>query len=353
MALGKLITNKTNISYLSGFTGSSGFMLLIGKKSFLFTDFRYIERAKNTLKTGVEIIDTTKLWKNKEELKKNWQKLLKKEKIDQLGIEEKSLTVDRFKFFKKISGKVKFTNISGETEKIREIKTEEEIKNIKKSQEINEKVFKEIKKSIDEFIKGKTKTPPTEIDLAWKIKELGNKYGANDISFDPIVAFGPHSAIPHHEPDNTKLKKGDIILIDMGMKYRGYCSDMSRTFFTANPTKKQLEIYNLVLKAQEEALKKIKPSITGNAADALSRDIIEKAGYGEYYGHAGGHGLGLDIHESPALSEGYNEKINPGTVITIEPGIYLPGEFGVRIEDMLLIKEKNTENLTKVPKKPF
>lgn len=338
-----LITNKSNIRYLSNFTGSSGFMLLTKSKKYLFTDFRYIERAKNTIKRGIQIIDTTKMWKNKKELKKNWMKILRKHRIKILGIEEANLTILRYKKFKKISSKIKFKDCSGKIEKLREIKSKQEISHIEKSQSINEKVFREIKKIVQK------RQTISEIDLAWKIKELGHKFGADDISFGPIVAFGENSALPHHSPTTHKLKKTDVVLIDMGMKYKGYCSDMSRTILPAKPTNKQEEIYNLVLEAQTNAIKNVKPGMTGKTADNLSRKIINKAGYKEQYGHAGGHGIGLDIHEPPALSEKYKKPLKANSIITVEPGIYLPGEFGVRIEDMILLG-KVTKNLTKMAK---
>lgn len=327
-------------------------MLLVKNKSYLFTDSRYIERAKNTIKKGIKIVDITKIWRNPKVLKEEWQKILKKHKIKILGIEESNLTIAKFKKFKKLTRKktkrfsIKFTDISGFIEKKREIKSPQEIRLIEKSQRLNEKVFNEIKKQI----LSETKRPPIklrEIDLVWRIGELAHKFGADDISFEPIVAFGKHSATPHHKSDTTRLKKGDLILIDMGMKYKGYCSDMTRIIFTTTPTEKQKKIYNLVLKAQKEGIKKIKAGITGKQADSFSRKIIENAGYGEKYGHGGGHGVGLDIHEIPSLSEEYKEKLKANSVITVEPGIYLEGEFGIRIEDMILITKNGNKKLTK------
>lgn len=346
MAHADLVSNKSNIRYLSDFTGSAGFMLIIGTKKYLLTDFRYIERAKNCIKKDVTLV----------EFKNNWKEIIKKHKITSLGLEEDELTVRKFKHFKKLSQglKLKYTDISGKYASLREIKSPSEIKLIQKSQAINEKVFIVIKKIIQEWCKQtpahQKKNPLYEIDLAWKIKELGNEFGAEDVSFDPIVAFGKNSAIPHHFPGKNKLKINDIVLIDMGMKYQGYCSDMTRTFFTGKATKFQEEIYNLVLEAQLAAIKNIKAGISGSKADALSRNIISKAGYGEFYGHAGGHGVGLDIHESPALSAKYDKKIRDNVVITIEPGIYLAGKFGVRIEDMLLVQKNGVKNLTQIPK---
>lgn len=343
-----LITNKSNIKYLSSFTGSSGFLLITKNKTYLFTDFRYIQRALSTIKKGISIIDSTKMWKNENILKENWQKILKRHHIRHLGIEESNLTITQFKKFKKISNsknkKIIFTDISDKIELLREIKSKKEIEKIVQSQQINEKVFNEIKKII-------LKRPPlTELDIAWEITELGHKYNAEDVSFSPVVAFGENSASPHHSPTSKKLKKTDVVLIDMGMKFEGYCSDMTRTILPSIPTKKQKEVYALVLKAQNYAINNIKAGITGRRADKFSRSIIEKAGYKKFYEHAGGHGIGLDIHESPALSENYKKKLKANSIITVEPGIYLPGEFGVRIEDMVLIKKTGNKNLTKVKK---
>lgn len=358
MAHADLVTNKSNVRYLSNFNGSSGFMLITRNKKYLFTDFRYIERAKSTIKKDITLIDITRVWRNPEELKKHWQGSLTKHKITSIGVEEDNLSVARLKRYKKMSQglNLKYKDISGKYAQVREIKSKTELKYLVKSQRINEKAFLSIKKIIQEWcqkpLSWRARNPLYEIDLAWKIKEIGNKHGAEDVSFDPIVAFGKNSAIPHHSPGKNRLKKGQIVLIDMGMKFKGYCSDMTRTFFTTEPSKKELEVYNLVLEAQTNAIKNIKAGITGAKADALSRDIINKAGYGEFYGHSGGHGVGLDIHESPALSANYKKKLRQDTVITIEPGIYLSGKFGVRIEDMVLVQKNGVKNLTSLPKKP-
>jgi len=350
--LAHLVTGRTNIAYLSNFTGSSGFMLILKNKSYLFTDFRYIERAKNTIKKNLTIIDSTKMWKDPETLGKNWKKILKKHQIRKIGIDEDHLSVTQFKKFQKISKiknrKIRFFNSSGEIEKQREIKSKYEIDLITKSQRINEKTFLLIKKFIQNSAQKQAKI--TELDIAWKIKEFAHDFGADELSFDPIVAFGKHSSMPHHLPDKTLLEKGDLILIDMGMKYKGYCSDMTRIIFTKPPTKKEKEIYNIVLKAQETAIKNIKAGITGEKADNFARNVIKKANYGDFYGHAGGHGIGLDIHESPSLSENYKNKLKENSIITVEPGIYLEGEFGIRIEDMVLITKSGTKNLTKIKK---
>lgn len=336
-----LITNKTNIAYLSNFTGSNGFLLLTPKQKYLFTDSRYILRAQKTIKKDFKVIEFSK---------ENWQATLKKHRLQTLGAEDSNLTVSQYKQFKKISPRVRFTDISGQIEAQREIKSAREIVLIKKSQAINEKTFLEVQKIIKKHLGLFSRKHLSEKDIAWKIRELGYKFGAEELSFDPIVGFGDNSAIVHHAPTDRKLRKGDLILIDMGMKYQGYCSDMTRMIFTAKPTKKQQEVYNLVLQAQENGLKKIKAGLSGAEADALSRDLIDQAGYKEFYSHSGGHGIGLDIHETPNLSAKYPKPLQANSIITVEPGIYLPGQFGIRLEDMLLVGKTKSLNLTSIPK---
>ncbi len=350
----KLITNKSNIKYVSDFDGSSGFVLLTKKITYLFTDSRYIERAKNSVKKNIKIVDVTRVWRNMKELQKQWGRILRKHRIKTIGIEENDLTLAKFKKFKKMSkghiGKIKFVDISEEIALLREVKTDKEIKLITKSQRINEKVFSDILQIIQNHQKSGHRKKLFEIDLVWKIKELAHLYGAEEVSFEPIVAFGKNSSIPHHKSGKTSLGRTDIVLIDMGMKYKGYCSDMTRTLLPKSPNAKQLEIYNLVLHAQKEGIKKISSKSTGADADFYSRNIIEKNGYGDNYTHSGGHGIGLDIHENPGLSENWTKKLKQNSVITVEPGIYIEGKFGVRIEDMILVTKNGNKNLTRTPK---
>ena len=171
------------------------------------------------------------------------------------------------------------------------------------------------------------------------------------ISFRPIVGFGANSAIPHHQNTDKKFKKGDVVLVDMGFIYGGYCSDMTRTFFTKKPSDLEAQIYNTVLKAQEAAIKHMKIGNTGGDCDKIARDIIAKAGYGKNFGHSLGHGIGLEVHESPNVGPNSKDKLVEHCVITSEPGIYLAGQFGVRIEDMIHVTKKGPVNLAKFPKK--
>jgi len=335
-----LITKQENVRYLTDFIGTFGQAFLTKNKTYLITDKRYALQAKKLCHPDVEII----ILENYEE---DLNKLIKKHKVKTLGCEDTATTYSRYKKLKELLKDVKLKPVKKEIDYLRAIKTDEEISKIKKSQEINEKTLTEIRKFIVPDV--------TESELAWKIISIGRDFGAEGVSFDPIVAFGQNSASPHYMPTDSKYKKGQSVLIDMGMVYKGYCSDMSRTFLPKDVTNEMVQVYNIVLAAQENCIKNLRPGMKGSKGDKLSRSIIEKADYGEYFTHANGHGVGLEIHEAPSLS--FKEKhkdrtmtIEENMVVTVEPGIYLENKFGVRIEDMILIGAEKNENLTKFPK---
>jgi Xaa-Pro aminopeptidase len=330
------VTDSFNVRYLSGFTGTNG-QIYVGKKNaYLITDFRYLAVAKKILPASIRLVNM------KKGLVAALQELIEKEKTATLGFEEKNVSFYRHSILKKHLESCRLKPVQGMVESLRIVKTPEEIKLITKAQRIAEKVFLDVRKNL--------KAGKTEYQIAWEIEKLGHEYGADAVSFPAIVGFGKNSASPHHQNSDRKLKKGDIVLIDMGMTYKGYCSDMTRMIFTKKPSAFEDKIYNTVLEAQEEAIKKLKAGVKGNIADKWSRDIIAKAGYGKTFGHSLGHGIGLEVHEAPSLSQGYEEAIPEGTVVTVEPGIYLENSFGVRIEDMVLVKRNHVENLTKIPK---
>lgn len=331
------ITDEFNIRYLSNFSGTNGQIFLTKNQCYLLTDFRYLRVAKKVLPPSIKLINISTSLSDK------LNQLIAKTKTDQLFFEEKNLSHLRFRIFKKNLNIKKISPGLNFVENFRMVKNSLELKLIVKAQRIAEKVFIEVRKNL--------KPGKTENQIAWEIEMLGHKYGADTISFPPIVGFGTNSGSPHHQNSNRKLKKGGIVLIDMGMKYKGYCSDMTRMIFTKNPTTFEEKIYNTVLMAQEEAAKKIKADVIGQDMDKISRDIIKKAGYGKYFGHSLGHGIGLEVHESPYLSSGYSKPILIDTIVTVEPGIYLKNSFGVRIEDMVLVKHDRAINLTRIPKK--
>jgi len=331
-----LIMKPENIFYLTGFTGSRGLILITKKNAFFYADFRYIEYAKKIVPKIFKVLLINKEWK------KDLPMLLKKMHIKSLGIEENFLTLKQYNDLKKLSKKVKLKESKEIIEAVREIKTNKELTLIKRAQQINEKVLNNVKKHIKKGV--------TEKDIEWLILEQTHKCGGDGPSFSPIVAFGDHCAIPHHQNTDRKLIKGDTVLIDMGVIYKKYCSDMTRTFFTVKPTKLQEKVYLTVLNAQKNAIKTIKSGLSHKKINNAAINIINKAGYLENFQHALGHGIGIDIHESPNLGAEKSIKLKENMVITIEPGIYLKNNFGVRIEDMVKITRNGYINLTKAPK---
>lgn len=345
MKLPLLVTNKYNLEYLIGFTGSNGFMLLTKSKNYFFTDGRYLEIAqklekskKSRVKFEFVLYDTN--------FKDIWKNILKKHRIKTLYFESEDLSVQKFSSYKRLCGKgIKLKETEYEIAKsMRVIKDKKEVKKLQKAQDIIEKVFKQIKREL--------KKDQTELDIAWRIKELCKKYGADDISFEPIVAFRDHTSSPHHHNTDRKLKKGDIILIDHGARFEGYCSDMTRMIFTKKPAEKETEVYNTVLKAQLAGISAIKAGIQASQVAKIARKVIEDTGYGDKFTHSLGHGVGIEVHDPPtSLSTRSKDTLKEGMVVTIEPGIYISGKFGVRIEDMGMITKKGIKLFTKTPKK--
>lgn len=350
-----LLTNLTNIEYLTGFKSSNAVLLQTTTHDYLFTDGRYLEKAQKIATLGrgrigkFTVID---MGRNFQETLKN---LLKKHRVKTLEFEAGNLTVKQFETYKKwtrgargmkaVSWKPGAADVWAQ----RACKEISEIQALKKSQEINEQLFYSALKELKPGI--------TELDLAQFIKQTCYTHGADDISFEPIIAFGNHSSMPHHQNTNRRLKKGDLVLIDMGVKYKRYCSDMTRMVFTASPTPKQAQIYELVLKAQEAGIQAMKPGVSGKNPDTAARKIFKNAKdlkdpnkWEDKFTHSLGHGIGLEVHEPPTLSQHSRDKLKPGIVVTSEPGLYLPGEFGVRIEDMILITKSGRQNLTHAPK---
>jgi len=331
-----LVTDKTNIRYFSGFHGTSGWLVIHGKLGFLFTDARYHLVAKAVLPRGFSLIDTT------DGFEKPWRKFLKKYRVRRMGIEDGAMNLRFWKKLKKISKRVRLIDVGEKLSERRMKKKPHELKYIERAQKITDRIFDVLKKWL--------KPGCSEKAIAWKIESLAHDLGADDISFPPIIGINEHSASPHHHNTDRKLKRGDLILMDMGVIYRGYCSDMTRVLFTKKPTAEQERVYETVRRAQEAGIQGLRADMTGKKADSLARSVIEKAGYGKYFGHSLGHGVGLDIHELPNLSQKYPGKIPAGSVVTVEPGIYLPGKFGVRLEDMMAVGRRGVRNLTKSPK---
>lgn len=329
-----LVTSAHSRRYLTGFTGTAGFAVITADEAFFITDFRYTEQA-NTQIEGYEIIE------QKSTLIEAVVQLVEEKQLTKLGFEQDAMTYAEYDRYAS-SLKAELVPTSGLVEKIRLIKTEDELTIIKQACKIADDAYEHILTYIQPGM--------TELDVSNELEFFMRKQGATSSSFDIIVASGTRSALPHGVATDKVIETGDFVTLDFGAYYNGYVSDVTRTLAVGEPSDKLKEIYQVVLDSQLLALEKIKPGMTGKEADAISRDYIASKGYGEAFGHSLGHGIGLEVHEGPGLSSRSDVVLEPGMVITIEPGIYLPGIGGVRIEDDALVTETGVEKLTHTSK---
>ena len=319
------ILNKENeIYYECSWSSDNALFLSLEGEKFVITDSRYTLDAKENAKA--EVIEARDLVKKAREL--ILKKRIKKLKIDFKNWSKEDITKLSFAVFLQNSPDFSF--------KKRLIKTPKELEIIKKAAKKGAKAFDEFAKVIENGV--------DEYELSFRFKEKLTKRGRRDLSFEPIVAINENAAKPHAGVTAKKLKKGDLLLLDAGIKYKRYCSDRTRTVFIGkniSMNKKQKfpkeiqKIYDIVLKAQEKAIKSVRVGMRASELDKTAREVIEKAGYGKYFVHSLGHGVGLDIHEWPFINARNETILKEGMVFTVEPGIYLPGEFGIRIEDMV------------------
>lgn len=331
-----LVVSAENRRYLTGFTGTSGWVLITQKDAFFFTDFRYTEQAKEEVKDCHLIkLDQFSPYLS---LMKTMQEL----DLYTIGIESERLTVFHHQELVNQFGRKAICSIDNLVEDIRRIKDQNEIDCIRKAQEIADGAFSHILKVI--------KPGVSELEIALELEYIMKKNGASALSFDTIVASGLRSAMPHGVASDKKIEYGDLITMDYGCIYQGYCSDMTRTIAVGKADDKQTEIYNLVLKAQESALAQIKAGVIGKDIDAVARQVFKEAGYLQYFGHGLGHSLGLEIHEEPRFSTKDENIMEENMVMTVEPGLYIPKWGGVRIEDLIVITKDGYTNLTNSPK---
>jgi Xaa-Pro aminopeptidase len=331
---GLLVTNPYNRRYITGFTGTAGVALISRDKAVFITDFRYVEQASKQVQ-GFEIVQHT--GPIVEEAANQAARL----GIQKLGFEQEDVSYATFKAYES-AVKAELVPTSYVIEKLRLIKSESEIKILKEAAEIADAAFEHILTFIRPGVK--------EIDVANELEFFMRKQGATSSSFDIIVASGHRSALPHGVATEKVIEKGELVTLDFGAYYKGYCSDITRTIAVGAISDELKTIYDIVLQAQLRGMNGIKPGMTGKEADALTRDYISEKGYGEYFGHSTGHGIGLEIHEGPALSVRSDVVLAPGMVVTVEPGIYIPGLGGVRIEDDTVVTENGNESLTHSPK---
>lgn len=336
-----LLTDGYNVHFISGYKGHTGCMLVFKDKRFILTDSRYTEQV--TIEAPeVECKDIAGLGYSK--LVANIIKEQLGEGCFRLGFENNQISYSEFKAYEKAMNEfIEFVELGDSIDELRQVKSSEEIELLAKAESIGDEAFSHILTVVKAGMK--------ESEVALALEVYMRSHGATGLSFDTIAASGPNSSLPHAVPTDRVLQDGDFLTMDFGCVFDGYCSDMTRTIHIGNKVNpKQLEVYNIVLKAQLAALDSIKPGMKCSDVDAVARNIIKDAGYGAYFGHGLGHSVGLFIHEEPRFSPKCDAILEPGMVITVEPGIYLPGEFGVRIEDMVVITENGYRNLAKSSK---
>ncbi|MGM0400891.1 MAG: aminopeptidase P family protein [Chloroflexota bacterium] len=332
-----LVTQAENRRYLTGFTGSAGTVLVTGQETLLATDFRYYEQVQEQAPhvdlVRVEDSTPSALAPHIDELD-----------IHRLGFESHDMTVRGYERWQEALSGVEWEPTADVVEGLRMTKDAEEIGLIEEAVAIADEAM--------EHIMGWIRPGLTEREVAWELEVHMRTHGAEALSFPTIVASGPNSAMPHATTTERVIGRGEPIVIDMGARYEGYCSDMTRSFCVGQASEEYLKVWNTVLEAQQAAEAGIRPGMSGVEADALARDIIDEAGYGENFGHGLGHGVGLAIHEGPRVSHTSEDMLQEGAVVTVEPGIYIAEWGGVRIEDTVVLTDKGCRVLTQTSKEP-
>jgi Xaa-Pro aminopeptidase len=324
-----LITNLVNIRYLTGFDSSNAALLVDpGEPTRLYTDFRYIAAADEV--SGVEAVQT------KRSLLADVAGRLR----GRLAFEADVLPYSQFEALS--AGGLELVPASGIVEALRAVKDDEEIELMRRAALAADRAF--------EALTAETWIGRSERDLAWRLRQLLHAHGADKLAFDTAIAAGQNGAKPHAEPGDDIVLQNTLVVADWGAEIDGYCSDCTRTLATGAPPKELRRAFDVCLEAQLAAVAGIKPGMTGHQADEIARGIIAEAGFGDAFGHGLGHGVGVAIHEAPRLAAESEDVLEPGNVVTIEPGIYLPGLGGVRIEDLAVVREDGVELLTSFPK---
>lgn len=332
-----IILSPSNLFYFTKYSNADAAVLLTADKKYYICDKRVSEEVGELLK-DFTIVDCKNL-----SYVKATRNLIKKLGIKNLGYEDKSIS--HFDYLELTGNRItKPFNLKPAGKFIsalRAVKTTEELALIRKAQAITDKVFVDTLNYI--------KPGMSELEVASYMNSKTYAYGG-ELAFEPIVAFGKNTSKPHAHPGNTILQENDVVTLDFGAKYNGYCSDMTRSFVVGEAPEGYKELYQSVLEAQTTAINTLKAEITGKEGDAIARNILTQKGYGEYFTHSLGHSLGVDIHESPYLSPRYEDTIPVGAVLSVEPGAYIEGKYGVRIEDIVVFQKNRVDNLTKSSK---
>ncbi len=337
-----LVTDAANRVYLSGFgnadtatAGSVGWLLIGPTRGAFITNFLYLEAVKQQVK-HLEVVNApVRISETLKEIIEGWG-------IGKLGFESNSLTVSQHQALTEATPAVKFEPADGIVEEFRQVKNETELGRIRTSLELTDRAYN--------HVMGVLRPGLTEKEVAWEIERYLREHGAESMAFAPAVAAGPNSAVPHHEPSDRPIEVSEPIWLDFGARLNGYCADLTRTICLGEPPAQLVKVVDAVQKALEVAESQIKAGLTGKQADAIARDLLAQAGFGDAFTHSLGHGLGLYIHEGPRLSRFYEDELKAGAVVTIEPGVYLPGWGGVRIEDTVVVREDGVEILTTASK---
>ncbi len=330
---GILILEPDNRRYLSGFTGSSGALLITASEALLFTDFRYTEQAAaqahsfRVIKHGQVIWDDLGIYARG---------------VVNLAFEQNFVTYEQFQLVSEKLKECRLVPVAGLVENLRSIKEDKELAEMRRAGELADRAFSHILTYLQPGI--------SEREIGLELEFFMRQQGASGPSFEFIVASGPRSSLPHGTATERRIAKGELVTMDFGCVVNGYCSDITRTIVVGEPSDQQREIYRVVLEAQTASLEALKAGMTGQEVDKVAREIISRNGYGENFGHGLGHGVGLAVHEEPRLSPAGLKVLEPGMVVTVEPGIYLPDWGGVRIEDTVAVTETGCTLLTKSAK---
>ena len=326
------VSDLTNVRYLTGFTGTNGACLVGGDELIFFTDFRYTERSK---------AEVAPEWERPEAERELVPQIVGRMK-GRIGFEDAKLSVRQLARLEAAGGEdVEFIPAGDLVEQLRAVKEPEELERIAAAAKLSDGVYEW---AIERGLAGRT-----ERDVARAVEARIRELGAEP-SFPPIIAAGENGALPHAEPGDREIGSGELVVFDMGSLLDGYCSDCTRTFATGDPGDEAREVYDLVLRAQQAALDAVRAAASGKEVDAVAREMISEAGYGDRFGHGLGHGVGLEVHEGPRLATTSEDELFEGNVVTVEPGVYLPGTLGVRIEDLVVVTADGHRNLSGLPK---
>jgi Xaa-Pro aminopeptidase len=335
-----LVSSPENRRYLSGFTGSAGYLFISRKDAVLATDFRYIEQAgQQAPGFRVERTGASLSW---------LPEMASAASARRVGFEAQVMTVGTHSSFLKAVEEANgddgltLVQTSDIIDKIRATKYDDELALLTRAIEITDRALDEVGPAVEPGM--------TEAQVAWDLERSMREQGAEAMAFDIIVGAGPNGALPHHRADDTVIRDGQPVVIDMGAAYEGYCADLTRTIFVGEPDDTFKKVYSTVLRAQLAAEERVRAGMTGEETDAISRDVIAEAGYGDAFGHSLGHGVGLAVHEYPRVGPRASDVLEDGMVFTIEPGIYLPDWGGVRIEDVVVMESGRARVLSKAAK---